>query len=228
MNPLITAHTEYFEPGTVRVDVVGNHLPEDFLGIAFDLVIRDEWRFEHSELCGGFEQQDRKIIHLTSSQPGQTLEQTRLIFGLTVTEGGYSDPQDGCMARFYFHSDDFQTTSHEDVEVLFERTTLSIYKNGRRDLADVQWEGGFLNAPESVDAAPQTPSHPASQQVFTQQTVSSQQYDPFQTAKADLFQSFDAPLLNVYMVIFAALALAMAIFFTVWLYYRLRRKIPEK
>lgn len=203
MTPTMTIQTGYFQPDVVRVDVVAGGLPANFLGTAFDLTFEGNWRFDHDELCGFFDQEDGHILQLVSSQP----QNHRVVFGLAVASGEYSKPSDGCVASFYFHVQELKTG-----KISFENARISVYQNGRRDMPDVQWEGGFINLP-LYSKAPQV----TQEMTLTQQTV--------KTLQADLFRSLaDPSLVNVYGVLLITLALALAVFLGILAYFRFRRK----
>ncbi len=243
MTPQISLHPEFTPPdhaargarqatasqpsNLLRLDVIANHLPQKFLGIAFDLVIPGQWQFDHAELCGSFGQNNPNIFHLVSPQQ----DNHRVVFGLAIGGGGLN-PQDGCIASFYFNF-----SPQKAVEVSFERTTVSVYNNGRRDLSEVQWQGTALNfsdsrndsSEQSISASdqpfPDSQQLAASQQqAYFQQQIDSQQLPNSLKFQTDLFQPFDAGIWNVYFVIFCAFLLVLAVFVICLIYYRTKDK----
>lgn len=207
MTPHITFHSEFFQPDVVRIDLIAEDLPRHFLGTAFDLHLSGKWKFDHDELCGVFTPKDPNVFQLVSPQP----QNGKVVFGLAVAGGGFDNPAGGCLASFYFHVKEFQT-----MEVSFDHARVSVYQNGRRDLPDVRWEGGFLN-----------PHFSTQQTEITQQVSGSQEFAPqtVRSLQTDLLHSLrDPSLANVYIVLLIALGLALAVFFGVLAYFRLRRK----
>lgn len=200
MSSQITLQSELLQSGAVRIDVSGSNLPEDFLGMAFDLVLDGTWTFERSELCGSFKERGG-IVHLATAMP----EQERVVFGLVVTDRTGLHIKDGCIGSFYFRMD-----PGEGHKIFFERPTLSVDSNGRSDLGDVRWQQDFVVLPGMTMRQGFPPS-----------------YGPFLTGealKSDILGSFDAPLISVYVVIFVTMALAAALFGAIWVYFRLRKK----
>lgn len=217
MSPQIALQSELLQSGIVRIDVSGAGLPQDFLGIAFDLVVEGTWTFERSELCGSF--RDLKgVVHLASEMP----QQQRVVFGLVVTDRTSLEIKDGCIGSFYFRME-----PAEEHKIFFERSTLSVDSNGRRDLGDVRWQQDFVVLPgmttqQSFPSREQVRREPESLQTQILQPYGS--FLPGEALKSDILGPFDTPLMSVYVVIFVTMALAAAVFGAIWVYFRLRKK----
>lgn len=132
-------------PGTnlAEFDVMASHLPDNFLGMAFDLVVPGDWRFDRAGLCGDFLHHDSEVLQLASALP----QDHRVVFGLAMT-GNRAKVADGCVAAFYFHFEGSGGTGR----VGFERQVMSVFdpgvqNGGRRDLGDVQWMGADFAFP---------------------------------------------------------------------------------
>lgn len=253
MTPQIFIHSDFSRPDFLRLDVLAQHLPRNFLGVAFDLVVPGTWTFDREELCGSFASAGSGVFHLVSARP----QDHRVVFGmakagdagptagaesgsfvrsgaaLTGGSGGTLLPQVGapsgavgqtqavaqtedCLARFYFRFSEIP----KKMEVLFERTSLSAYENGRRDLANVQWSGIEVIFPGGqIQAATEGRVGDFTQVVAATQTSQAQQAGPI-----DVFEVSDSGLVNVYQLILAFLVVVLAGFGLCLLYYRLRRQ----
>lgn len=217
MSPYITLQSEHLGVDTVRIDVSGRDLPEDFLGMAFDLTVDGTWALDRSEPCGGFKNNDT-IVQLVSAQP----QQEKVVFGMVLTAQTDIKPQDGCITSFYFRMDPAL-----ERKVFFDHATLSVNRNGRRDLVDVRWEQGFVVFPSDREGQEALSQSQNGESGRAAQEAAVPQYGPFQPGgalKADFLESFDASLISVYLVIFFTLALSAAVFGVIWVYFRLRKK----
>lgn len=216
MTPQIFIHSDFSRPDFLRLDVLGHYLPQNFLGIAFDLVVPGTWTFDREELCGSFASAGSRFFHLVSARP----RDHRVVFGMAngvaVGQTEAVAQTDGCLARFYFHFSEIP----KKIDVLFERTSLSAYEDGRRDLANVQWSGsGVIFADGQIQAGVEAQAADFSQTAAATQTGQAQQAGP-----TGVFQVSDSGLANVYQLILAFLAVVLAVFGLCLLYYRLRRQ----
>ncbi len=208
MNPQIFLSTAFPQQNMLRLDVLAKDLPNVFLGTAFDLVVPEQWTFDHEELCGVFDPADRHVLHLVSSKPG------RVVFGLAITGGGYDDPRDGCLVSFYFH-----VPNHDSGSISFEHHTMSVYQNGRRDVASVSWKG--IDA--SVSKVPsESPTDAKTMETFSQQVAVTQQAGFL--GEDDLLRSIDPQVADVYIVVLSFLLLGLIVFGLSLAYFRLKDK----
>ena len=248
MTSQIFLQSEFQQPDVLRLDVLANHLPQNFLGIAFDLVVPGVWTFDRDELCGGFASVGAGVVHLVSARA----QEHRVVFGLARTGrgGGVLDLQvgappgavglsqglahtDECVARFYLRFAEIPAKG----EVMFERAALSTYLNGRRDVADVQWRGSSAVFPgKQILAGAEFP--PDGQRGFPGfGAAAGGQIGPpggftqvsavgtvGSIAKADLLRGIDPGLAGVYESIFGFLLVVLAGFGLCVLYYRLRNQ----
>lgn len=198
---------QYPGPDTARVDVLVRELPDHFLGTAFDVKVPEGWHFDHHELCGVFSPEEQNIFHMASPRT----DDGGVIFGLTAAGGGYGDPADGCLVRFYFALD-----NPSPGEISFDHTALSVYRNGRLDVSDVRWTGASYGVPPQITSA--------GVPVPMQEAVDTRFLQGAQAGKADFFGSLDSSLVNIYVLLFITLVLAAAVFLVFLAYFRLRPK----
>lgn len=213
----MTVQSGLLAKDSVRLDVTATNLPDHFLGTAFDLVVPATWTFEHAELCGAFSSKGEDLFNIVSSQPATH----RVVFGLAAAGGKDLQLSDGCMASFYFRD------ALAGGNIGFEHTTLSVYRNGRHDLADARWEGISLGS-HVLNSSGVHPVSDVLQSGLSQELVGPpavlQHGAGIQAGKADVFFPVDSSLLNVYLAIIATFALALAVFGVILAYFRLRSK----
>ncbi len=207
MIPQFSLSPQHLGQDTVRIDVVVRSLPDHFLGTAFDVKVPEGWYFDHYELCDVFSPEEQNIFHLASPRT----DDRGVIFGLAAAGGGYGDPGDGCLVRFYFSLDD-----PLPGEIFFDHTALSVYKDGRLDVSDVRWIGARYDVPLQITAI--------GGPVSTQELVDTRVMQGTRAGRADFFGSLDSSLVDVYVLLFITLVLAAAVFLVFLAYFRLRPK----
>ncbi len=147
---MATVPTFYLEVvnvnGQYRVDLIGENIPKKFLGIAFDLEFKNTsgefynaWNFVRFELGSDFKNQEN-ILSLASFKQNPA----RLVFGLSFKQGTSIDFQNGKLASFYV-SNLMGTNLDQDLLLHFERTVMSIFDKGRKDVAGVKWKDSQID-----------------------------------------------------------------------------------
>lgn len=132
--------------GLIALHLHVEHLPGDFLGVAFHMPISGgEWSFEGSRLEGEWALQQKNLFTLTSAVKGQTQE---LVFGLGL-KGNASFPadflHDGPVATFVIK------TVGGNYEAEFQRAVLSLEIEGNRvDTEDVLFDGTTFSTTPAV------------------------------------------------------------------------------
>ncbi len=132
--------------GQYRVDLIGENLPKKFLGMAFDLELKNSsgefynaWNFVRFELGSDFKNPEN-ILSLASFKQNPA----HLVFGLSFKQGTSIDFQNGKLASFYL-SNLMGTNLDQDLLLHFERTVMSIFDKGRKDVAGVKWKDSKIN-----------------------------------------------------------------------------------
>jgi len=256
MIPQISLRPQIFSPGelhsensqqlsaaTLRVDVVAQHLPQNFFGVAFDLLVPIEWKFDHVEHCGFVDFANPNIFHLASEQPvlNQQPSMNRVVFGLAIAASGnkndntFQSVPDACLVSFYFTQKAILPSSNNQQKIFFEHGVMSIFNNGRRDIGNVEWKGALLNQ-RFLESPSLSVSGSSSQQIglrsLSQQKIQPQQY--FQNSLFEnsapstvgYWQSSAPGVFDVYELIFVVLLVGLVFFTSVFLYFRVFKK-PE-
>lgn len=223
MTSQFTLQTNFTEPDLLQIDVMASGLPEDFLGTGFDLVVPGKWGLERSEFCGVFDEQTPDVFKIVTPDEANR----RIVTGVAVAGGKYKKLHDGCLIRFFFQ---FETGVREH-SIGFERTVLSVYKNGRRDVSDVEWKNGALDLPErffiSKEVTLGTEKAGAGSQeqtLETQQIVGPTVSEGIMAGRVDLLSSLDQSIVNVYTVILLGFGVLLAVFGLTLAYFRLKSR----
>ena len=195
----------------VRVDVMVSNLPPHFLGAAFDLVADFEsWGFVRAELGELFNVPDHTFILTTRrDQPA------RLVFGMSLERNfvlAAVPDGENRLVSFYI-----KTSSQGWPKFSFNHGVLSVFDGQRRDIADVQWQGGqftLLRFPRVLWA--EFTSHNQTQQLTTNT----------QALSDNVFGS-DRPgnaIADVYWLMSVVLVFSFVVLLVFFIIYRFGRK----
>ena len=187
--PTFSIQFHALAPDLLRADVTVQHLPENFLGAAFDLVI-DGGKIDLRDHGVGavFPRRD-DVLYLASLRQ----QPQRIVFGVSVKGGKVFQPGDGILASFYF-----QHEVHEELSFRFDHGVLSIFENGRKDLAKVAWNDATFVADQiSAPTVMMSVDPVSSQQLFQASTLTTNDFDP---------------LIQVYGLLGLFLVIALAVF----------------
>ncbi|GEM_PF-3983783 len=111
-----------------RLDVVCEHLPKNFLGTAFDIVMNKDFKYENFQPGTVFESPKNTIA--LAVQKDQ-----HIIFGISLKRGFAVKNSKGVVASFHVH-----LPAQGKLELGFTNGILSIFDRQRKDLASIVWE----------------------------------------------------------------------------------------
>jgi len=118
--------------GVVRVDVLADKLPVDFLGLSFHLDV-DGGSFVYDKVDVAQNIMDFSPLFL-AKQNGNSV-----FFGITLKRDVEFNFNGGKIVSFYLKGDDISSLSFD-----FGNPVLSVFQNGRVDVFDVVFNGGVI------------------------------------------------------------------------------------
>ncbi|MGL5831088.1 MAG: hypothetical protein ACRCZE_02970, partial [Candidatus Altimarinota bacterium] len=122
--------------GQTKLDLLGENLPKNFLGLAMDLKVSGEskgFSLEKVELGAAFEELPEQFKPILLYKAEQ--EEAKVVFGLALKANNLAEVKDGVLASFYL-------ADGGDGDFAFDKQVLSVFENGgRKDLNDVVWAG---------------------------------------------------------------------------------------
>lgn len=136
--PIVSLDVIQISSNLARLDVVMKNIPDQFLGIAFDLNIRGgTWNLQKYKL-GPIFKKTSDILVLASKRDAP---QPRLVFGLSYKRDAIKNKKnsvigsDGVLASFYLEAPEKGT-----LQFSFSENVMSVYEKGRKNIAYVLWE----------------------------------------------------------------------------------------
>lgn len=140
-----------------RLDVMGKDLPRNFLGVAFEISIKDstnflkDWSYQKFELNGDLNNPE-KILSLATFKTNPA----RVVFGLTFKQGSAITFKNGKIVSFYLSLP--KSELNQNLLFHFDRKVLSVFDGERKDLSAVSWQDGqfdFLSLSNAQAVQPQ-------------------------------------------------------------------------
>lgn len=125
------------KPGLTRIDIKTENAPGDLFGVSFhmksdgaDYILKD---YEIGNVFGGAE----PVLMVTDryDEKGHTV-----VFGVSLKRTDEAVVKDGVLSSLYI-----ETLGNGELGLDFSNQIASVYKNGRKDLENVQWQGVNLN-----------------------------------------------------------------------------------
>lgn len=121
--------------GQAKIDLIGENLPGNFLGIAADLKVLTaggegmrNFSLEKVELGSAFNQPEQFQPILLYKADG---EEAKIVMGISLKANNLIEVKDGVLASFYL--------KEVEASLDFDRPVLSVFEEGRKDLNDVLW-----------------------------------------------------------------------------------------
>jgi hypothetical protein len=147
--PNIFIQTGYAGPGLLRLNIVADNVPENFLGIAFHLKIKGmEWKLEKFGAGGLLKNTDALVLAAEKLFQDGTKE---IVFGESLKNGQklLGGGSGGELATI------FLSTGNAKGDLQFEFTDehFSVYEAGRRDLKEVVWQDSGYREAEDLQTA---------------------------------------------------------------------------
>lgn len=134
-----------------RLDVMGKDLPKNFLGVAFEISIKDstnflkDWSYQKFELNGDLNNPEKTLSLATfKTNPA------RVVFGLTFKQGSAITFQNGKIVSFYLNLP--KAELNQNLFFHFDRKVLSVFDGGRKDLSAVSWQDGQFDFSSLLNA----------------------------------------------------------------------------
>lgn len=122
--------------GNTKIEMVGENLPKNFLGMATDLKVLNadgvgltDFTLEKAELGEAFKAQPEQFQPIFLYKSDQVAGE--IVLGLSLKANNLAEVKDGVLLNLYLKN---------NVNLTFEKPILSIYEGGRRDLIDTVWE----------------------------------------------------------------------------------------
>ncbi len=118
--------------GIIKIDVMGEDLPENLFGVSFHLKIDgSDWLLNNYETGNVFA--DNEPLFMVQEKHGQTNE---IVTGITMKRGDEYMVSDGVLASFYIEPEQTGT-----LTMSFENNLAVGFDEARVDLNSVEWEG---------------------------------------------------------------------------------------
>ncbi|MBU0668245.1 hypothetical protein KJ951_00715 [Patescibacteria group bacterium] len=142
----IWLETMVLSPEAVRVDVKMADAPADLFGVSFHLVGSGAgWNMESYNLGDVFD--GNMPLFLVSSKENE------IVAGIVLKRGDVADIRDGTLMSFLVYPQ-----QEGRLEFAFSNQVLSVFRNGRVDLNNVEWTGGAVDVFAAANALKETRS----------------------------------------------------------------------
>jgi len=205
---------------TLRADVTFEHVPDHFLGAAFDLVIDGpEWSlkgYESGQIFHGNNEVLELVVQRQSPQ--------RIVFGVSLTKDLLVKVPDGKIASFML-----SVPSDGSMKLHFTHGVVSIYEQGRKDIGGVRWIGTTFTSGKESSSLAETQSGTTEVTPHFLGTPQEIAFSPTQQSETPYATVFSAagldPVFQVYDVLTIFLALLLVGFLVTIIILKKRRKL---